>query len=1243
MVISPPISEERRSLRGWERQVISLRKMTLGSGYRYLMGSVAAGDGKRLQSKTLTDYYAESGTPPGIFLGAGLASLDGGRGVEKGSKVSEQHLFNLLGMCADPVTGKALGRQPNRSHLSLAKRMAERIKAISSSVSGAERAVRLSEIEAEEQAAGARFRSPVAGFDLTFSPSKSVSTGWALADADTKKQIYACHRQAIEVVLTYAEREVFHSRSGTGGVVQEDIEGVVAAAFTHWDSRAGDPQLHDHVVVSNRARSVSDGRWRTLDGRALFKNVVALSELHQGVLSDLLTQSLGWGWDGRSRRHSDQLRWEVTGVPETLMAEFSQRSAAIEVRKEELVAQYASVHGHQPSDVAVIKLRQQATLETRPVKEHPSLAELTGQWRDRAEKYIGTEQRSWVTELAERNDLPLLHVGDLSDGILADAASVAVRTVAERRATFSRANLLAELHRQFQGVRFATPGDRIAVVEHTVDLATGQSLLISTPELHHTPERFRRADGTSRFRAKGHEIYTTEALLEAESQLLDAGQQMDGPVIAMDSIAVVSGDTSPGRDQLLGHDQAKAVGQIASSGRSLDLLVGPAGTGKTTTMAGLRAVWESQYGPGSVLGLAPSAAAAEVLASELGIETENTAKWLFEHHQEADRLTKAKSLRTLVGSREASSSRRTLAHNQAVVVEAEVARWRLKKDQLVIVEEASLAGTFALDELVTAAQIAGAKVLLVGDHAQLTAVEAGGMFAALVRDRGDLVTALTDVRRFIHDWEKVASVELRAGSIDAIDDYQAHDRITAGTRDEMLDALYGAWKADKEAGEVSLMIAGDLGTVHELNARARADRVSSGLVTEEGVAVAGGATAGVGDHVVTRQNNRRLTAGRRWVRNGDQWTVTATNQDGSMTVARSNGGGQVVLPATYVAEHLELAYASTAHRAQGRTVDTAHAMVSPTTTREVLYVSATRGREVNRLYVDTHYDPDPQTSHGAGAEPATTKEVLAGVLRNEGADVAAHDMIRRQQYEAEGMERLSAEYLTLATAAQENRWNALLARSGLNEVELESMHSSDALGPLMASLREAEAHGLNVDSTLPHLVSGQPFDGASDVASVLHGRVDRWTETSRTRRLIPDNYVAGLIPRAQGVTDPEMVQALTERHLAMEARARTLAIQAIESGAEWMQRLGPVPSDPAHRALWVHEVSTVAAYRDRWHISGQQGIGGHRNVGSAEQMQQQHRALKAVKRALTVARETNSEQSSSGRESQITIARGVDL
>ena len=107
----------------------------------------------------------------------------------------------------------------------------------------------------------------------------------------------------------------------------------------------------------------------------------------------------------------------------------------------------------------------------------------------------------------------------------------------------------------------------------------------------------------------------------------------------MGTVAAVTAANLPGRDHPLSLDQAVAVEQIATSGRSLDVLVGPAGTGKSTTMAGLRAVWEAEHGAGSVLGLAPSAAAAEVLAGELGIDTENTAKWLHEHRQEAERLS----------------------------------------------------------------------------------------------------------------------------------------------------------------------------------------------------------------------------------------------------------------------------------------------------------------------------------------------------------------------------------------------------------------------------------------------------------------------------------------------------------------------------------------------------------------------------------------------------------------------------
>ena len=817
-------------------------------------------------------------------------------------------------------------------------------------------------------------------------------------------------------------------------------------------------------MVANRARSVSDGVWRTLDSRGPVQDVVALSELHQGVLADLLTEALGWGWDGRARRHSDQLRWEVTGVPEALMTEFSQRAAVIEDRKTALVDDFAAAHGRQPTSVEVLKLRQRATLETRPPRSTTASSELTERWRGRAERYIGDDQCSWVAGLADRNDLPLLRAGDLADEILADAAGVAVQTVAERRATFSRANVLAEVHRQFHGVRFASPDERIAVAERTADLALAQSLLVSAPELHHTPERLRRADGTSRFRAKGHEVYTTATLLEAEARLLEAGRQVGGPAASMGIVASVTGANLPGRDHPLSIDQALAVEQIATSGRSLDVLVGPAGTGKSTTMAGLRAVWEAEHGAGSVLGLAPSAAAAEVLAEELGIDTENTAKWLYEHRQEAERLhTTGRAARRagvpspLVPATLGHASHGGPGRRRTGPLEAPRRpvgdRRRGQPGRDVRPRRAGDGGRSRREPRWSWSVMT----------ARSSAVEAGGMFAALVRDRDGLAPALSDVRRFAHDWEKAASVELRQGSPDAIDAYTAHGRISEGSREEMLDALYRGWKEDTEAGRTSLMIAGDLGSVSELNSRARADRIAAGEVEERGLDVAGGGTAGVGDQVVTRQNDRRLATGRGWVRNGDHWTVTGTHPDGSMSVQRVKGTGKVVLPADYVREHVELAYASTAHRAQGRSVDTAHAMVSPTTTREVLYVSATRGREHNRLYVDTHYDPDPQTSHDGTAEPVTAREVLAGVLRNEGADVAAHEMIRRAQHEAEGMERLSAEYLTLATLAQAERWDALLVRSGLTDAELESVRASEAHGPLLASLREAEARGLDVE------------------------------------------------------------------------------------------------------------------------------------------------------------------------------------
>lgn len=814
--------------------MISIRRVSLGGGYRYLMESVAAGDGAKERTSSLARYYSESGTPPGMFVGKGLPDLDGGRGVTPGSQVTEEHLRRMLATCADPITGEPVGSVPRAP-------------------------------------AG---RAPVAGFDMTFSPPKSFSVAWALADEGTKAILYECHRQAIDYVLAYAEREVFRSRSGTNGVVEEDVTGVIAASFTHFTSRADDPQLHDHVVVWNRARSVSDHKWRTLDGRPIFKATTTLSELHQGVLSDLLTDALGVGWEARSRRHSTRHRFEIEGVGEALVAEFSQRSEQIAAQADVLRAEFKAAHGRSATGLEDMRLHHWATIATRPEKSHRSLAELTGTWRERAATHVPIDQQvAWVSSLAGRNDLPLLRRDDLADPILADAAAVVVANVAENHSTYGRLNLLTEAHRLLHGVRFASPDDRVLVAEHITDGAVARSVVLTPPALHHTPKRYLRRNGSSRLADRGQLIYTTTSLLEAEARLLKAGREEGGPRVKLETVADIAEANLPGRDYGLSFDQALAIEKIATSGRVLDVLVGPAGTGKSTTMAGLRAAWEKEHGTGSVIGLAPSAMAAAVLGQELGIGTENTAKWLTEQRR-IPALTARRDRTATNLARHAypgSAGARELALRLEEARQA-IAERRLSSGQLVIVDEASLAGTFALDEIAGAAGDTGAKILLTGDWAQISGVEAGGCFALLVRDRGDLVPELTDVRRFASAWEKAASVELRLGREAAIDAYDAHDRITGGKREDLLGALYSAWQADIGAGKSSLMIAGDSGSVGELNRRARADRVASGAVAEEGLLIADGQTAGVGDEVVTRRNNRLLAIGKSWVKNGDRFS-----------------------------------------------------------------------------------------------------------------------------------------------------------------------------------------------------------------------------------------------------------------------------------------------------------------------------------------------------------------------------------
>jgi conjugative relaxase-like TrwC/TraI family protein len=806
---------------------MSIRRMTLGAGYAYLMSSVARADESRHVSG-LTAYYAATGTPPGRFLGAGLAGLGAGEGITPGSMVTEEQLWRMLGMLQDPLTGEPLGRPPQTDRTQVLDAMGRMRKAAKT----------------------------VAGFDLTFSAPKSVSVAWALADDATRERIHAAHRAAIEDVIAYAEKKVFATRTGAGGVVSQDIRGVVAAAFDHWDSRAGDPQLHTHVVVLNRVQAVSDGGWRTLDSKALFRATVGLSELYNAILADRLTANLGWAWEPRQRARSTAPAWEVAGVPDALMDEFSQRAHQIEAATELLVKEFVGSHGRRPSTDEVLRLRQQATLSTRPDKQRHSLHDLIEGWRSRAEHLVGRDGGEWVRSIATQGAGRDGAARGIDHAGIGEAARQTLANVGTKRSVFNRANVFAEAVRQLHGHRFASSGARVAAVEDVTGLVLDAAVRLTPDDgIETLPAELIREDGSSRFRPRDGVSYTTHETLAAEEALVDAGRSTDGPLVDDVLVEAALSQPLPGTGAILGPDQAAAVTAVVTSGRVLDVLVGAAGTGKSTAMAGVRAAWESVYGDGSVVGLAPSAAAADVLADAVGVPTENTAKWLIEQARQGQRECEIAGLDARL--RYAAPSLRTRAlQRRRDRIAAEHDRWALTPGRLVIVDEASMASTADLHRITAEARAAHAKVLLVGDPNQLSPVQAGGAFALLVADR-DHAPELGVVRRFRNEWERDASLKLRAGRRTAIDQYAKHGRITGGPREDILDRLYAAWRADVHAGRTAVMVAADFATVAELNARARIDRVASGTVAAASITTSNGTTIGIGDLVVTRRNKPR--------------------------------------------------------------------------------------------------------------------------------------------------------------------------------------------------------------------------------------------------------------------------------------------------------------------------------------------------------------------------------------------------
>jgi conjugative relaxase-like TrwC/TraI family protein len=719
---------------------------------------------------------------------------------------------------------------------------------------------------------------------------KSVSTLWAVADPAVAAVIERAHQAAVQDALAFIEDHALFTRIGPQGIRQVNVRGLVGAAFTHRDSRAGDPDLHTHVAVANKVQTL-DGRWLSIDGRVLFKANVAASETYNTALEQHLRDNLGVRF--AQRPGTDPAKRpirEIVGIDPRLNQRWSTRRAHINTRRGELGIQFQDDHGRPPTPVEALHLAQQATLETRDAKHEPrTLAEQRATWLEEASVLLGG--RGAVTSMVQTALAPHAETATIADSHWVAQTADHILTVMEAsRSTWQSWHVRAEAQRQVRTTS-VTAEQASALVDLLVDeVLNRRSVALAAPhDGFEEPEVLRRVDGSSVYAVAGTNLYTSQRILDAEARLVTTAGRRGGASVGQVAVDLALLEMAA-NGTALDAGQAALVRQMCTSGARLQLAIAPAGAGKTTAMRALTLAWTEDGG--QVLGLAPSAAAAAVLGEQTGVRSDTLAKltWSLDH--------------------------------------GELPEWAaaVGPSTLVMIDEAGMADTLSLDSAVQFAINRGASVRLVGDDQQLAAIGAGGVLRDITHIHGAI--RLTELHRFTDPAEAAASLALREGDPSGLEFYLDHGRVHVGDVATATEDAFNAWVSDRAAGLDAIMIAPTRNLVAELNARARAHRLNHTPAVSE-VSLADGNRASVGDLIITRTNDRRLRlTATEWVKNGDRWTITAVSNNGGLTVTHIRSHLTVRLPADYVRESTGLGYASTIHSAQGVTADTMHGLLT---------------------------------------------------------------------------------------------------------------------------------------------------------------------------------------------------------------------------------------------------------------------------------------------------------------------------
>ena len=945
--------------------------------------------------------------------------------------------------------------------------------------------------------------------------------------------------------------------------------GLIVTSWLQGTSREGDPQDHIHNQIARIVRTYRDGKWRALDTMSVRGVLGALQAIAATTVECDLSREFGVAWIPRADGRGN----EIQGISQAQMDAYSTRTVQVHEKERELARAWARKHGRAPTSRELLHIANTATLQSRRGKDAGAI-----DWDVLAQRWDATLGGDLAAVAPAVSDArgPDAQVGEHQAGrppsgppapkAQARALAKALVLVSARHPAWTRHDLLKQLALVLPAeTRQMSPEEArellLGLAEEALSGRFGEVVCLEAPEWPPLPAPLRRQlDGRSIYTRPGVARYATSAQLSMEERLVAHAQAQAAPRVSGELAAQRLGaDLAQLRGALAGDfahharglaaprglrlDQAAAAWHALTSSRTVEVITGPAGTGKTRVLAALARAWT-----GPVVGTATS--------------------------QNATNGLRAAGIR--------------VAANTTRLLDA-IQHDRIPPGSLILADEASMISVTHLAAITEYAARNRCKLVLAGDQEQLAAVEGGGAMM-LLADRLGYVQ-LAEPVRFTAAWERAASLRLRAADATALDKYDQHGRIRGAPPDHATDQAARAYLASYLTGRNVLLMAADWARCRELSARIREDLIHLGLVDAgPAIRIADGVEASAGDLIICRENDHHLEAGEpgRALANGDVLRIEAITRRGIM-VRRMLDPDPATGQRRFTArafrydgyQTADLAYAVTGHSAQGATVYTGIALVTGGEDRQWLYPAMTRGTDANLAFVFTTparpadaqpgarpapeldryerirreragYSPAPllsaQSDRPGEREPVA---VLADVLGRDGAEQSASAIRQRNLANADHLAVLHAIWTAETTAARHDRYRDLV-NAALPPGHRQPL--SHQARWLYRTLHAAELAGLDPAEAIRTAITSRDLAGSRDIAAVLDARI-----RPRIDPLVPQPH--GPWTRGvPGLPDASRRTYLTQIAAMMDDRTQRLGQHTAQTTPAWAtQALGPGP------------------------------------------------------------------------------------